>query len=190
LPTLQEAVWQERSLHLTYRRSDDTAVERLVDPLGLVVKGSVWYLVAAVEGEMRTYRVSRVQSAKLADRRCVRPRGFDLTAYWKQSSAEFKANLPRYEATVRVAPTLVSRIRSAWRYASIEQAEPPDADGWIRLSMNFEVEDQACEYILGFGPHIEVLEPQELREKVIDLAQRIVVFYAQRPYPSDEPSRS
>jgi predicted DNA-binding transcriptional regulator YafY len=189
LPTLQEAVWQERSLHLTYRRSDDTAVERLVDPLGLVAKGSVWYLVAAVEGEMRTYRVSRVQNARLADRPCIRPRAFDLAAYWKQSSAEFKASLPRYEATVRVAPTLVSRIRSAWRYASIEQAEPPDAEGWIKLSMNFEVEDQACEYILGFGPHIEVLEPQGLREKIIGLAQSIVAFYAQRPDPSDEPSR-
>jgi len=190
LPTLQEAVWQERSLHLTYRRSDDTAVERLVDPLGLVVKGSVWYLVAAVEGEMRTYRVSRVQNAKLADRPCVRPRAFNLATYWKQSSAQFMANLPRYQATVRVAPTLVSRIRSMWRYASIEQADPPDAEGWIRLSMNFEVEEQACEYILGFGPLIEVLEPQGLREKVIDLAQSIVAFYAQRPYPSDEPGRS
>jgi predicted DNA-binding transcriptional regulator YafY len=130
-----------------------------------------------------------VQNARLADRRCVRPRAFDLAAYWKQSSAEFRANLPRYEATVRVAPALVARIRSAWRYASIEQAEPPDAEGWIKLSMNFEVEDQACEYILAFGPHIEVLEPQGLREKVIGLAQSIVAFYAQRPDPSDEPSR-
>jgi predicted DNA-binding transcriptional regulator YafY len=189
LTTLQDAIWQERRLHLVYRRSDGETVGRLVDPLGLVAKGSVWYLVAAVEGESRTYRVSRIQSARVTDQLCVRPPGFDLAAHWQQSSADFKANLPRYGATVRVAPTLVSRIRSMWRYASIEQAEPPDAEGWVKLSMQFEMEEEACEYILSFGPHIEVLEPRGLREKVIGLAQSVVAFYAQRPNPSDEPSR-
>ncbi len=57
------------------------------------------------------------------------------------------------------------------------------------MRLEVEVEAEACEYILGFGPHTEVLEPRGLREKVIGLAQSIVAFYAQRPYPSDEPSR-
>src|SRR5262249_53478914 len=46
LPALQEAIWQERRARITYEREDAT-VERLVDPLGLVAKGRVWYLVAA-----------------------------------------------------------------------------------------------------------------------------------------------
>ncbi len=58
-PTIQAAVWQERRLQMVYGRGDGTTVERLVDPLGLVAKGSLWYLIAAVEGDMRTYRVSR-----------------------------------------------------------------------------------------------------------------------------------
>src|SRR5437762_4888295 len=32
LPVLQEAIWQERKLHLTYHRNDDVVVVRLVDP--------------------------------------------------------------------------------------------------------------------------------------------------------------
>src|SRR5579872_4220872 len=39
LQTLQDAIWQERKLHMLYQRSDDSTVERLVDPLGLVAKG-------------------------------------------------------------------------------------------------------------------------------------------------------
>src|SRR6266487_2179317 len=54
LHTIQEAVWQERKLQLSYQRGDGTTVQRLVDPLGLVAKAGVWYLVAAVEGETRT----------------------------------------------------------------------------------------------------------------------------------------
>src|SRR5215469_4101524 len=96
LPTLQEAIWQERRLRFHYARADDGAVsERVVDPLALVAKGSVWYLVAAVEGEPRTYRVSRIQSAEVLDEACVRPAGFDIATYWERSSAEFQANIPR-----------------------------------------------------------------------------------------------
>ncbi len=177
LPTLQEAVWQERQVCLTYRRGDDAAVERLVDPLGLVAKGSVWYLVAAVEGNVRTYRVSRIQDARLTDQPCVRPPAFDLAAYWEQATADFVANLPSYSATLRVASAMVPWIRSMWRYARIVNEEPPDAAGWIELSVQFEVEEEACQYVLSFGPQIEVLEPQGLREKVIHLAQSVVAFY-------------
>ena len=61
LPILFEAVWNERKLKITYQRGGDCdAVERLVDPLGLVAKGSAWYLVASVEDSLRSYRVSRI----------------------------------------------------------------------------------------------------------------------------------
>src|SRR5918999_3855096 len=47
LHVVQEAVWQERRLRMTYGQEECGAAERVVDPLGLVAKGSVWYLVAA-----------------------------------------------------------------------------------------------------------------------------------------------
>ncbi|MEO8953849.1 MAG: YafY family protein [Ktedonobacteraceae bacterium] len=178
LHTLQDAIWQERKLHMLYQRGDDTTVERLVDPLGLVAKGSIWYLVAAVDGNMRTYRISRVQRATITKQPCVRPQGFDLAEYWEQSSADFKAALPRYPATVRVSPDILSYMRHVSRYAHILSAEPPDTDGWIRLSMQFEGEHNACEYVLSLGAQIEVLEPPELREKVVQAAERIVALYA------------
>ncbi len=194
LPTLQEAVWQERRLQFTYRRGDGAAVERLVDPLGLVAKGSVWYLVAAVEGEIRSYRVSRVQDARATDQPCVRPQAFDLAAYWEQSSAHFTASLPRYPATVRVAPAILPRLRYAGRYARIEHADAPDAAGWTKLSMRFQTAEEACEYVLSFGPQIEVLEPQALREQVINLAESVVAFYARGRHPPptgpDDPDRA
>jgi predicted DNA-binding transcriptional regulator YafY len=177
LPTLQEAIWQERKLLFTYQRGDDTTVERLVDPLGLVAKGSAWYLIAAVEDEIRTYRVSRVQSAKVTDQLCVRPQGFDLAAYWAQSSTHFVANLPRYPVTVRIAPEVLEQVYHAGRYARIDHVEPPGADGWIMLRLLFENEDAACGYILSFGTQVEILDPQSLREKVIRLAESVAAFY-------------
>jgi predicted DNA-binding transcriptional regulator YafY len=188
LPALQEAVWRERRLRLTYARADGSTVDRLVDPLGLVAKGSLWYLIAAVDGDLRTYRVSRVRAAALTDEPCKRPAGFDLAAYWEQSSAQFKANLPRYPATLRVDPALLPRLRTEGRFARIERESAPDADGWVRLDMLLEGEQHACEYVLGFGMQIEVLHPAELREHVIRMAEAIVAFYEART-PALEPTR-
>lgn len=178
LPILQEAIWQERKLGLTYRRGDGTMVERRVDPLGLVAKGSVWYLVAAVEAELRTYRVSRVQAAEVTPEPFVRPQAFDLAAYWEESKAQFIADLPRYPATLRVNPDILPRLRFSGRFARIQQIDPPEADGWQRVVMQFDTMDEASGYVVGFGSKIEVVEPPELREQVISLAQSVVAFYA------------
>jgi predicted DNA-binding transcriptional regulator YafY len=177
LPALQTALWQDRQVHLVYKRSDETVVERLVDPLGLVVRGSVWYLVAAVEGEARTYRVARVQNARLADSPSVRASDFDLALYWEQSKAEFQASLPRYMATLRIDSEILPHARWAWRFARIERTDPPDAEGWQQIEVNFEVEEEACICVLAFGPQVEVLAPLALRAQVAARAQAVVERY-------------
>src|SRR5262245_42493554 len=94
MPLLQEAIWQEHMLKFRYQRGGGCdPVERLASPLGLVAKGSVWYLVAAVDGEVRSYRVSRILDAQVTAEPCIRPEGFDLAAYWEQSAASFKEHL-------------------------------------------------------------------------------------------------
>jgi len=172
LPVIQEALWQERRLLMSYQRSDGTTAERLVDPLGLVAKGRIWYLVADVEGQTRTYRVSRIQQAALQDEPILRPPDFDLAAFWVESSAQFKANLPRYCATFHVDPAIIHDMRYA---GQIEYISQPDAEGWLSVEMRFEIELQARAFALGFGEQLDVIAPTELRETVFNLAQAIVM---------------
>jgi predicted DNA-binding transcriptional regulator YafY len=178
LPVLQEAIWLERKLHFTYQSGIGcNAIERLVDPLGLVAKGSVWYLVAAVGGDVRSYRVSRVQNAKLMEEPCTCPAGFVLATYWEQSAARFKANLPSYHATMRVRPDIVHRLSFGGRFARIEEIGKPDECGWVPVSLRFDVEEMACEYALSFGPAMEVIEPESLRQKVLEAATIVAALY-------------
>lgn len=177
---LQEAIWQERRVRFTYQRADGVCVERLIDPLGLVAKGSLWYLVAAVAGELRTYRVSRVQSVVLTDDLCVRPPNFDLAAFWEQSAAEFKANLPRYPVLLRVVPQALDRLRYAGNYSHVERVEeatPDDPTGWLRVQMRFEEAHNASELLVGFGGQVEVIDPPELRAMIIQAAHEALALY-------------
>ena len=177
LAILQEAVWRDSKLRLSYARADGTAVERDVDPLGLVAKGRLWYLVAAVDGQPRTYRVSRVREAVLLGEPAVRPRDFDLAAYWAQSSAGFVAALPRFRMTVRAAPEVVERLTAIGWYVRIERRGEPETDGWTAFDLVLHSEEEAVRYALGFGAQMEVLEPRALRGEVLRRAQKTAALY-------------
>jgi predicted DNA-binding transcriptional regulator YafY len=178
LPTLQEAVWSERKLAFSYDRGRECApAERVCDPLGLVAKGSVWYLVAAVGPDVRTYRVSRMLRAEVLQEPAVIPVDFDLGAYWEASAAAFKSSLPNYTARFRVAPEVFPFLSFAGRFSRVSEPYETDADGWLRVSVGFDVEEMACQFALSFGSKLEVLEPETLRAKVIQAAKETVEFY-------------
>jgi predicted DNA-binding transcriptional regulator YafY len=185
LPTVQRALWQARKLVITYGRTDETVVQRLVDPLGLVAKGSVWYLVAAVDGAIRTYRVGRIQAAQITDEPCQRPADFDLATYWEASQQAFQAGLPHYVATLRIDSAILPLARTLWRFTRIQRIEPPDANGWQEIEVDFGVEEEARIYILGLGPQVEVLAPLSLRAKIIAAAEQVTARYQDiAPTPS------
>jgi predicted DNA-binding transcriptional regulator YafY len=180
LPVVQEAIWNERKLRITYQRGPGCdAAMRELDPLGLVAKGSAWYLVAGVMGQLRSYRVSRISHAEPLNTPSEIPTDFDLARYWNDSSATFKSSLPNYVATFRVSPAVFPRLRFAGRFARVGEAIETDSNGWLTVSVGFDVEEIACEYALGFGANLEVLEPLSLRQKVISMAEEVVSFYSE-----------
>jgi len=178
LPILQEALWLERKLQISYERGPDCeAVQRLIAPFGLVAKGSVWYLVGAVDGHVRSYRVSRITHAEVLNEHAEIPADFDLTTFWQQSATVFKTNVPNYVAQFWVAPEVLLRLSFAGRFARVTETDETDARGWRKVVVGFDVEEMACEYAVSFGPNLEVIEPQSLREKVIDMAHATLRFY-------------
>jgi predicted DNA-binding transcriptional regulator YafY len=173
LPVLLDALWRGRRLRFRYNRVLGEASDRCGDPLGLVAKGSVWYLVASVDGEPRTYRVSRISEAVILDEAVMRPVDFDLTAYWERSAAEFREKLPRYYATFLASPAVMRWVRyRGWRL----EEEAPERDR-IRLRLRFDVEEEAVQFALSFGGDVEVIEPHELRDKVLAGALAIAAKY-------------
>jgi predicted DNA-binding transcriptional regulator YafY len=181
LPVLQEALWMERKLAITYERGENSEpVERLISPFGLVAKGSVWYLVGAVDGNVRTYRVSRISNVEVLDEAAPVPVEFNLAGYWEQSASTFKSGVPKYLASFWVSPAIVLRLGFAGRFARVQETDETDARGWKKVHVGFDVEEMACEYAVSFGPNLEVIEPLTLREKVIAMTRATLEFYTAR----------
>jgi len=183
LPIVQQALWRERQLEIVYRTPGRGTSTRAVDPLGLVIKGAVWYLVALWNGEHRTFRLSRVEAATVLDTAAARPTDFDLAEYWSKSSQAFRDRLPQYKATLRVHPDAACWMRDSALW-NVEHIEPPDADGWIVMRVGFGHIREACFLALGLGSHGEVLSPAALREAVCAQARDVIDRYRTSETPA------
>jgi predicted DNA-binding transcriptional regulator YafY len=173
LPIVLDALWRGRRLRFFYEKTGDARAERIVDPLGLVARGSAWYLVADKGEQRRTYRVSRIAEATVLGEPGRRPPDFDLATHWERAATEFRAQLPRYHATFLATPEVMPWIRyRAWRV----QEESPAGDR-IRLKLRFDIEDEALQFALALGNGLEVEEPLDLRTRVLAAAEKIVALY-------------
>ncbi|HUG15122.1 MAG TPA: WYL domain-containing protein [Thermomicrobiales bacterium] len=56
-------------------------------------------------------------------------------------------------------------------------AGAPDEDGWLRLDLHFEVEEDARGYVLACGVLVEILGPESFRERVVELARSVLALY-------------
>jgi predicted DNA-binding transcriptional regulator YafY len=172
LPVLLEALWRGRQLRFDYPRGD-AASERIVHPLGLVARGSAWYLVADKGEQRRTYRVSRILGATVLDQPSRRPPNFDLAEHWERAATEFRDKLPRYYATFLAEPEALPWVR--YRGKRIE--EQTDEGERVRVRVRFDVEFEALQFALALGATVEVIEPAELRERVLAVAKTLVSRY-------------
>jgi len=177
LPVLLDALWRERQVRFVYEGVLHDPGERTVDPLGLVARGSTWYLIANRNAELRTYRVSRMRNPETLDAAAHRPADFDLVKYWERSATEFREKLPQYRALFMAKPSVMQWIRyRGWRLEE-ERPEGP----LVRVLLRFDAAVEALQFALGFGADVEVVEPVELRAQVREAAQRMLELYATAP---------
>lgn len=165
LTQLQDAIWHDQQLTITYYRyRAEETVQRTVNPLGLVAKGRSWYLVAQVEDDFRTYRVSRILDMSLTGQIITRPAEFDLADYWQSFTTQFVSQLPSYPVKLHIHNSAI-RLIEAWRWTKI-QSNTSLADDWYELIVDFEEIHGAIAAICSCGGLVRIIEPIELEAAV------------------------
>ncbi len=180
LEVLASGVFGDLRVRARYRGGSG-ARDCLLAPLGLVLKGGTWYLVAAEGTAVRGYRADRFQLATLTGENFTRPSGFDLAAFWAAWRDEFERGLPGVTITVRAQPGCIGRLRRVveqTRVGEVQWDAAPDPDGWVRLELPFEKLEYAKAGLLGVGAGVEVLAPGELRSQMIEAAAALCALYA------------
>jgi predicted DNA-binding transcriptional regulator YafY len=183
LPEIARAVWNDRMLKMRYRRGGQTDM-RVLAPLGLVLKGGAWYLVAQKNNAFRTYRAMHICEAEVLEERFARPKGFELAEHWTRSLREFEIGTYRVRAKVRVSPRGWSMLEWLGPYvvdAAARTASPPDEQGWIRCVVPVESVESGVLDLLRLGEEVEVLAPAGLRAQMVRRLKTMTALYADLP---------
>lgn len=169
LPQLQQAVWDDLAIRIRYAAS---ASDFEIEPLGLVAKGSAWYLVARSKGRYRTYRVSRIHDLVVTDRPFERPDSFDLATHWQTAAQRYAEQLPSYHVKLRVRGDAAARVR--WMYGRDKRIAETAEDGWTEVDVDLEDEPNALVAVGMLGGEVEVVSPRQLRSAALNVARSFV----------------
>lgn len=175
LEEIEASAAEGAQVRLGYSDRGGKASRRTVHPLGLALKGTVWYLVAGTDEGLRTFRVSRVTSVERTGEPVVRPKDFDLADVWKQVVERVDELRAPVEVSVLAEAGVLDALRWVFdRRAKIGSARP---DGRVPVTLRGRGLRLLVWELAGFGRSIEVLSPHELREQLAQVGSELVEAY-------------
>ena len=184
LARLEDAVARGRTVCFTYPAADPGApsLERTVDPYSLFFIQGHWYVVGRdhLRDAVRTFRVTRiagpVRFITEKNRDFYTPAGYDPAAY--------RARPPWLIGPVKGTATIGVGDDMAWyveRLAPHIQALAADDDACTRFHVPYADADVLLSWVAGLGGSGELIEPAELRSRLLECLHRVRDAHAELP---------
>lgn len=180
LDALQEALAAGEQVRIDYADRTGKATTRTIHPLGLAMKGTVWYLVAGTDAGLRTFRVGRVQAVVRTGEPTERPADFDLDATWREIVANVDALRSPYRVEAVVDLDILPILRWLFEGQLVEVDPQPDdcPRGRLAVTIGGHHVEQLVGQLAGFGDRVVVTGPPEARAQLARVGAELVATYS------------
>ena len=163
---------------LTYQSLQATEpVTYDVYPYALIWHRCSLYLVAhaVAHGEVRHYKIDRIHDVELDELKFVRPAGFDVREHLAGTFGVYHRPGRLLSVRVKFSPEVRRHVEESRFHAS--QRLTPDGDGGVIAEFTLSSFEELRAWVLSFGAHAEVLEPEGLRREVAHELERALEAY-------------
>ncbi|QDU72629.1 helix-turn-helix transcriptional regulator [Mucisphaera calidilacus] len=145
-------------------------------PYALSFDQRAWYVVGHHSGRdaVRRLKLNRFTEARPTETAFTRPENFSLTSFrgnaWRMIRGE-----TTYAVEILFDATVADAVsETTWhRTQEIEEHE----DGSLTFRCTVDGLDEIVWWVLGYGPHAKVKQPDDLVERLRDLAERTAEQY-------------
>ncbi len=191
LQRIEKAVAEEKTIRIVYEKGYAGPAEtRLVEPYGLVVWRSRWYLVGycRLRKAVRSFRTDRVRSCETTEEGFVRPEAFSARAFFlKFLLPEGGGTEEEAFATLRLRGTrrAIDDLCLHWLF-SRSLVERTANEAVFRMEAQW-VSHYVPYTLIGYGASIEVLEPLSLVETTLEALDRLRPHYERMRHALSEP---
>ena len=179
LETIAEAWVSQRTVRIWYQAlGDEEATERSIDPYFIepAAAGHSSYVIGYCHrtNEIRTFKIERIRSIEETSDSYDIPSSFDASSYLASAwgivaDGELKTVKLKFD---RQVARLLEEV--TWHPSQVTKRQP---DGSVIVTLQVLTTVELCSWILGWGEKVEVLEPEELREEIIQTAEAMLDVY-------------
>lgn len=175
--TLAQALMDEKQVTAHYQPRDREARDYVLNPLGLVMRGSTTYLVASVKDydDPMQFALHRFQSVEILPRPARTPAGFRLKEYLRSHAFDY----PLQEESIRLVALFTPMTAKHLHETPLceDQVLKPCEDGREELTATVKDTQELRWWLMGFGDAVEIREPYALRQEFAALARKLVAHY-------------
>jgi predicted DNA-binding transcriptional regulator YafY len=172
---LQDSVVRRERVRLVYSGRGRETSERVVDPLGLVDKDDVWYLIAWTGKGQRTFRIDRVVDVDATGESFERPDGFELSTAWAEIVERMEERRSGLTATVLMDERFVWVMQDRLgRHCEVDGT----VGDRVRLKVTAPTPLMIAQHLAGWGGSIEVVDPPSVQAELARLGRELTQRYA------------
>jgi len=177
IDNLMVGIEDRKAVFITYQSLQATEpVTYDVYPYGLTYHRGSLYLVghSRDHDEIRHWKVDRIEEAEVTPVPFNRPKDFDLKLHLARSFGVFHGD-GDVHVVVRFSPEVARYVgESKWHESQHLTAQ---GDGGLLAEFELSNTEEIKRWILSFGRHAEVIEPEGLRREMAEEAQLMLAHY-------------
>ncbi|WP_163195432.1 helix-turn-helix transcriptional regulator [Clostridium thermarum] len=179
IDTIKKAVLDQKKLKITYKKYAGESSERIIRPYGAIVKDSQWYMAAFCEERQaeRIFKCSRIIGMEVLEEGFSMPENFSLEDFWEKSKAQFiqRASSRRVSSLYPVVVKFHADKKGLLEGFNI--IESPESEDEAIYTIDMISLETACTMIYAVSDVIEVLQPEELRNYIIEKTMKVLQIY-------------
>ena len=166
LETILTAIKTNRRIELGYQKFGTEGYVKIVCPYAVKLFHQRWYMLARTqEDTMRIYALDRMQLVKMTEDSFKMPQDFSSQAYFSEYFGVLTdSSVPMAHVVIRAHNWTPNYLRTLPLHHS--QRELSSTEHYTDFSYDIRPTSDFLAQLLSQGSGIEVLEPQELREKM------------------------
>jgi predicted DNA-binding transcriptional regulator YafY len=171
LSAVSDALHRGRKLQARYARRNETEARPYVlDPLGLLIRGPQFVLVAAEpDRKPRTYLLHRFAEVRVDETPLEIPPGFDLDAWIADGGLAFSYSKDPVQLVALFDSKFAPEVHEL--ELSKDQTVEAEEGGTLRVTATVKDTYELRAWLRGFGEFVEVVKPDAMREAFADTAR-------------------
>ena len=172
---IEKAIKEKKEIQISYNSMRNGLKEHVLHPYKLFIYNNSWFFLAwnPEVGDVWSFKVNRIQDYELTNKKFAVWKYFDASKYFDDHGFKNNGDYYHIELIANKKRAMLMKERVYGKNQVVEEL----GDDKVKVCLEMQNKELIISYILSCGTDVEVLEPQWLKQEIINKIEQIINFY-------------